>query len=71
MPDRRGVDRSDGKFSSKYLWTSLFRLSKDIPLRVYPGSRDVVEKGQKKVDRILSENINCEAIFALEISRRS
>ena len=27
---------------------------------MYPGSRDVVEKGQKKVDRILSENINCE-----------
>ena len=49
-----------GNLAQKYLWTSLFRLSKDIPLRVYPGSRDVVEKGQKKVDRILSQNINCE-----------
>jgi len=49
-----------GNLAQKYLWTSLFRLSKDIPLRVYPGSRDVKEKGQKKVDRILSSNINCD-----------
>ena len=56
-----------GNLAQKYLWTSLFRLSKDIPLRVYPGSRDVVEKGQKKVDRILSENINCEGDLCAEI----
>ena len=49
-----------GNLAQKYLWTSLFRLSKDIPLRVYPGSRDVTDKGQEKVDRILSSNINCD-----------
>lgn len=48
-----------GNLAKKYLWTSLFRLSKDIPLRVYPGSRDVQVKGQKKIDNIFANNITC------------
>lgn len=48
-----------GNLAKKYLWTSIFQLSRDTPLRLYPGSRDDATRGQNKVDDVLFQNVSC------------
>jgi len=48
-----------GNLAQKYLWTSLFRLSSDLSLRVYPGAREKQLQGQQNINQIIAHNISC------------